>query len=1249
MRLRRLLWIVPLFLVLALIAGIGFVMTTHTGLVWLVSLADRFAPGNIEYDRLEGRLIGPLALEDFRYRDQAMALQIAAAEFDWEPSALLSATLRINRLKVDGVEVHLPEAAPPPEEPTEPFTLTDIRLPLQVDLQDIAVTDVRIYPATAEQPVIIDKVLLKAETENQTVMLETLQIRMPEGELQADGRLKPVGDYPLTLNLDWNYRLPELGPLGGQGQVSGDLQQAVSITHTLSGAVTAELQAQLREVLKTPAWSAQLSLAIPDPGKLNPALKDAELSARLTTQGSLSDFQADGRLAATLPEVGPLEAEFKTAGNTQTISIRELIVRTPEGPLAIKAQGDLNLAELRFQASGQWQGLAWPLTGQPQVESPRGTFQAEGNLEDYQFTLDTQVQGPNIPQGNWRLEGQGSQEALESATLQGEVLEGDVQAQLSARWQPQVSWQAELSAQGINPGAHWPDLSGRLSLKARNQGKLTGQGLQTTLNLEDFSGTLNDQTLQGKAQLAVDGQDLTIDTLQLAAGKAQLEASGTLKQRWDIHWQLQIPDLARLAPNSAGNLSSTGNIQGPRDQPQANLKLSGDGLVVLDNRIERLRGEAQVDLSGASRSQIALSATDMRLAGQSWEQLSVEGAGTPANHNLQVSLDGDPGRFVLAVNGGLSDTTWQGRLTRLSANGDAFGNWNLAQPVAIVAGPEQASIQQACLTSDPARICLQGQWDQQSGASGRINIAQLPVAHFQQFLPPGIETDTRLNGEVVGSSRPDGAVQATARLELTPDTLRLTATSPPLQVPLREATLRAEVDERLASARLRLDLGDIGQINADVQVQDLQTSPGLDGSIRAEFTDLGLVASLAPQIQNTQGRLVANFDLAGTPTAPQISGQARLDNGAVDIPQTGIQVRDIRLTVASDGQGPLEISGSARSGPGRLQLSGQFDPTVGEFDLNIEGQEFQAANTREIQALISPELDIHFEPGLVRVGGRITIPKAYLSPPQGGGNGRVAVSEDVVIVRAPEDRVQEEEGVPGVKVFASVRIILGDDVRVEAGGFKGNIQGNLLVEQTPTLAPRGTGSIQVQTGEYRIYGQDVEIQRGRILFGGGPINNPGLDLQVAREVGDVTAGARVRGTINTPELQLFSDPAMPDSSILSYLLFGRPPDARSGSENELLLKAALALGLGGGNLVTQKLSDAFGLDYFRFETGDEPTDASLVIGKYLSPNLYVSYGIGILQAVNTFTLRYDITERLSLESTTSGEASGADLIFTIER
>ncbi|MDH3387670.1 MAG: translocation/assembly module TamB domain-containing protein, partial [Gammaproteobacteria bacterium] len=58
--------------------------------------------------------------------------------------------------------------------------------------------------------------------------------------------------------------------------------------------------------------------------------------------------------------------------------------------------------------------------------------------------------------------------------------------------------------------------------------------------------------------------------------------------------------------------------------------------------------------------------------------------------------------------------------------------------------------------------------------------------------------------------------------------------------------------------------------------------------------------------------------------------------------------------------------------------------------------------------------------------------------------------------------------------------------------------------------------------------------------------------------------------------------------------------------------------------------------------------ASLVVGRYLSPRLYVSYGVGLIESINTLNLRYQITEKWQLEAE-SGEHQGADFLYTIER
>ena len=61
------------------------------------------------------------------------------------------------------------------------------------------------------------------------------------------------------------------------------------------------------------------------------------------------------------------------------------------------------------------------------------------------------------------------------------------------------------------------------------------------------------------------------------------------------------------------------------------------------------------------------------------------------------------------------------------------------------------------------------------------------------------------------------------------------------------------------------------------------------------------------------------------------------------------------------------------------------------------------------------------------------------------------------------------------------------------------------------------------------------------------------------------------------------------------------------------------------------------------------TQASLLVGKYLTPELFVSYGIGIFEPVSTLRLRYTLSSRWKLIGEASALSSAADLFYVIER
>ena len=204
----------------------------------------------------------------------------------------------------------------------------------------------------------------------------------------------------------------------------------------------------------------------------------------------------------------------------------------------------------------------------------------------------------------------------------------------------------------------------------------------------------------------------------------------------------------------------------------------------------------------------------------------------------------------------------------------------------------------------------------------------------------------------------------------------------------------------------------------------------------------------------------------------------------------------------------------------------------------------------------------------------------------------------------------------------------------------------------PARGTSGRGEIRLVGGRYKAYGQNLQIETGRLLFNGGSLAQPGVDLRAVRKPSeDVTVGVKVRGLLEAPLFEIFSEPPMPQQEQLAWLLLGRPlGGGADGSERSMIANAALSLGLGRGNALAQGARSKLGLDSISLsaEDGQSSDQAMLTVGKYLSPKLYVSYGVGLFQPGQVLRMLYDLGRGFKL-STESGVATGGDLLYTFER
>jgi translocation and assembly module TamB len=135
---------------------------------------------------------------------------------------------------------------------------------------------------------------------------------------------------------------------------------------------------------------------------------------------------------------------------------------------------------------------------------------------------------------------------------------------------------------------------------------------------------------------------------------------------------------------------------------------------------------------------------------------------------------------------------------------------------------------------------------------------------------------------------------------------------------------------------------------------------------------------------------------------------------------------------------------------------------------------------------------------------------------------------------------------------------------------------------------------------------------------------------------------------------VFSDPAMGDANALSYLVAGKPIDAigsgsESGAESDALQSAARSAGAAAGGLLAKKVGKRLGVDELSIKDSEVLGGSAFTIGQYLSPRLFLSYGVGLFEPGEVITLRYKINDDFSVQALRGPEQTRAGVEYRVER
>jgi translocation and assembly module TamB len=415
----------------------------------------------------------------------------------------------------------------------------------------------------------------------------------------------------------------------------------------------------------------------------------------------------------------------------------------------------------------------------------------------------------------------------------------------------------------------------------------------------------------------------------------------------------------------------------------------------------------------------------------------------------------------------------------------------------------------------------------------------------------------------------------------------------------------------------------------------------VDGTLEVRVDDLALVEAFMIQVSEARGRFALTTQLAGTLAALTVDGEATVTDGYALLPTAGLELTDIQFAASGKPRGTIELNGQVRSGEGLLTVTGRSErypsaeaPSV----FRVRGDRFLVLDIPQVNLLAAPDLDLEFDGTKARLTGNVAIQRGRLGFPDIPPSA-VTPSEDVVIVG--DSITQRKAGIP---VATDVTVTLGDDVFFNGIGFSANLAGDVRITQESGEEPMGRGEVRFINGTYRSFGQELRIDPGRLLFSGS-VSDPAVDARAFVRASDGTeAGFRIGGTVQKLDIATYSVPPKSDSDVMAYILFGRPMNQTTGSEGDEASNYAAVLG---ANMLAMSLAPSLGLDEARIDTGSSQNKAQFVVGKYLSPKLFIGYGVGIYEPISTLRLRYLLTARWSIEAIT-GDQQSTDLLWRIE-
>ena len=1166
----------------------------------------------------EGGHIGYL-----RWHRNGLEIELEDLQLRW-PASLWPDLLLRRELRLDLVDplqlarLRLRDDSPPSTERLPPADLLlpwleSVQLPLRV-----AAIVIEGSPRLALGPLQADYRYRRGPDGGLRHELQLQQLQWAQGQYQLQARLQATAPMQLDAQLQGL----------AQASLPGGRSQSLSARASLSGALAGQDATLALEASVNPSPSAQASAGAGSTLKASATIAPWAILPLPAAELELREID----LAAFWPQAPRTRLQGRWQASSQPAR---------SGPQAEGARWELS-GELRNGAAGPWQRGALPL------EQLRAALTFAGGIWQLQ-TLDARLSDKG------RLQAAGNWNGQRVELRQAELKLADASAKASGRLDlgdQQLSGELTLALPGAQASAQASAPGGQLQLALTDaqqlQRWLNGplkRWLPAGIGTEQLPEPWRSALWNGQAGVEAGWTGtLQLDRLprdwnarlQLPQAQVQWPASSKLAALQLKDWQLALAGRDQaLTLSLAGNAATAGWSASSRLRASSQFGRDRQGPVA-DIRLE----QAGLQLSDPSRQ------LSGQLTGPGGTSLRWDSGGlTVASGRASVALsarDGTAARQPAEL--AWDSLRWSNGL--LESRGRATGlplGWldTLLVSPAAPRGP----LAQAGLTGE---LTLQGSWDL-SLPLQPVNQGSSPARARIELARSGGDLNLLLPDTTGGKPQPVGLEQVSASLTL--DGARLQS--------------RLRWNSRLAG-RLDAELGTLlAPPSATLAQWSWPAEAALTGRVQAELPQFGLWSSLLPPGWRLRGSLQADANLSGTRRQPEWHGKLQVNELALRSLVDGIDFSggELRATLAGDTLrfDSLKLRGAGGDNGGLLLGSGSLRwsrpetpagqaiaPLAPVMTLDLQAKQLRLLARADRRLTLSGRMAVKMDEKLLEATGRLQADQALFTLPD---ENRPTLGEDVIVrgQGQPATATEASASAPSKPIRLRLELALGDDFQLRGQGLDSRLKGELLLSLDPGQSvPQITGQVRTERGQYRAWGQRLEIETGLLNFN-GPYDNPTLEILALRPLPDQRVGVQLSGTALAPRLRLYADPDLPESEKLAWLVLGRPAGG-TGAETALLQQAALALFSSSGRTSDGGFQRALGLDELSFRGETKKTDgsaqaAALTLGKRISRQLYLSYSRSVVGTTGTVAILYDLARQLTLRAQ-AGDDNAVELIYT---